>query len=66
LRTKENVFTGPQNSSRNDNYNPEEGLNLTVFGSSTDLMGVIKAKGGVNIRNNRAEITSGAYQPANP
>lgn len=66
LRNRETVFTGPQTTSRTGDYNPEEGLNLTVFGSSTDLMGVIKAKGGVNIKNSRTEILSSAYLPPNP
>lgn len=42
------------------------GLNLTVFGSSTDLMEVIKAKRGVAVRNDRAEIGAERYLPTNP
>jgi len=43
-----------------------EGLNLNVFGSSTDLMDVMRAKQGVAIRNGRAEIGAERYQPTNP
>jgi len=43
-----------------------EGLNLNVFGSSTDLMDVMRAKRGVAIRNGRTEIGAERYQPTNP
>lgn len=37
-----------------------------MFGSSTDLMDVMRAKHGVAIRNGRAEIGAERYQPTNP
>jgi hypothetical protein len=39
---------------------------LKVFGAATDLMDVIKAKRGVAVRKDKAEIGAERYLPSNP
>ena len=60
----QHLFPGSGKPGGNDAAS--EGLNLNVFGSSTDLMDVMRAKHGVAIRNGRAEIGAERYQPTNP